>query len=34
MPTVFDKLNLKDQRDIVIIKASQSFEREIADFTL
>ena len=30
MPTVFEKLNLKDQKQIVILKAPASFEYEIA----
>lgn len=30
MPTVFDKLNLKDQREIVVINAPASFEPELA----
>lgn len=30
MPTTFDKLNLKDQREIVIVNAPKSFEPEIA----
>lgn len=30
MPTVFDKLNLKDQREILVINAPASFEPELA----
>jgi hypothetical protein len=30
MPTVFEKLNLKDQKEIVILNAPHSFEPEIA----
>jgi hypothetical protein len=30
MPTVFDKLNLKDQTDIVVLNAPESFEPELA----
>jgi hypothetical protein len=30
MPSVFEKLNLKDQREIVVVNAPQSFEPELA----
>ena len=30
MPSVFDKLNLKDQKVIVVVNAPQSFEKELA----
>lgn len=30
MPTVFDKLNLKDQKQIVVLNAPESFEPELA----
>ena len=30
MPTVFEKLNLKEQKEIIILNAPQSFEPEIA----
>ena len=29
MPAVFDKLNLKNQKQIVVLNAPQSFEREL-----
>ena len=29
MPSVFDKLNLKDQRDLVVLNAPESFEPEL-----
>jgi hypothetical protein len=29
VPGVFDKLNLKDQRDLVVLNAPDSFEREL-----
>lgn len=30
MPSTFEKLNLKDQRQIVVLNAPESFERELA----
>lgn len=33
MPTVFDKLNLKDQREILVINAPASFEPALAALT-
>ena len=30
MPSVFQKLNLKDQKEILVLNAPQSFERELA----
>ena len=30
MPSVFDKLNIKDHRDILVLNAPSSFEKEIA----
>ncbi|MGH8428268.1 MAG: hypothetical protein ACRES7_09860 [Gammaproteobacteria bacterium] len=30
MPTIFDKLNLKDQREILVINSPASFEPELA----
>jgi hypothetical protein len=33
MPTVFEKLNLKQQREIVVINAPASFEPELATLT-
>jgi hypothetical protein len=29
MPTIFDKLNLKDQKEIVVLSAPDTFEKEI-----
>jgi len=31
MPNVFDKLNLKDQREIVVLNAPQEFEKALRD---
>jgi hypothetical protein len=31
MPSVFQKLNLKDKREIVVLNAPESFEAELAD---
>ena len=33
MPTLFDKLNLKDHREIVVVNAPSSFESELAMLT-
>jgi len=30
MPTVFEKLNLKDQKEILVLNAPESFERELS----
>ena len=29
MPTVFDKLNLKDQKEVLVLDAPESFEKEL-----
>ncbi|MFZ0743259.1 MAG: hypothetical protein WAM85_02585 [Terracidiphilus sp.] len=34
MPTVFEKLNLKDQQEIVVLNAPSSFEAELASLKL
>ena len=33
MPTLFQKLNLKDQTEIIVLNAPPSFERELAGLT-
>lgn len=33
MPTLFDKLNLKDHREILVVNAPDSFESELAALT-